>query len=298
MAPREDFSGMAKGQWVKVVNTGGSIRGVAIEATELLKSVGFLHQINGSVLQGLGEALLSGMLLGSYIKVGERVNLNIQGTGQFVQGLVDAYPEGRFRGYVIPRDPAAVKLGINNDTGPWGEGLLSVLKTKDSDGQKPYIGTVPLVTGHLAKDLAFYWHQSEQVPSTVGIEVKMRGPEVESAVAFLIQAMPGALDHELKEVEDRIGEVGTMLGFSRKYNAPIELLAQIFQDTQLMILEERMLSYDCNCSWDRVYRALALTGVAELQDMLNKGEDVSVRCDFCNHSYTVPKAKIQELLEN
>jgi molecular chaperone Hsp33 len=290
------FSEIPNGRWVKSITTTGTIRGVAIEATALIQGVGDLHQVSGATLQGLGEALLSGLLLSSYLKVGDRVNLNIQGTGQFVQALVDAYPEGHFRGYVIPRSVEAVKLGADGQMGPWGEGLMSVLKTKDTLGEKPYIGTVPLVTGHLAKDLAFYWHQSEQVPSAVGIEVKMDGARVSSAVAFLIQAMPGAADLELKEIEAHIAEMGGLFGFTQKYESPVALLAQVFQNSQFLILEERDLRFDCSCSWDRVYRAVALTGVKELEDMLASTEEVSVACDFCTRNYSVSKDQLRRLL--
>ncbi|MEK6580617.1 MAG: Hsp33 family molecular chaperone HslO, partial [Bdellovibrionota bacterium] len=164
--------------WVKVVSTQSNIRGVALDATELVRSLAELHNIKGEDARALGEATMGALLTACYCRAGERVNLNIQGTGVVKQALIEAYPEGSARGYIIPRGPDEIIAPISEDIGPWGSGLLSVLKTQDQEAQKPYVGTVPLVTGHLAKDLTFYWHQSEQVPSAVGLVVNLAREKV------------------------------------------------------------------------------------------------------------------------
>ena len=173
---------------VKCLSSRGNIRGVAIQAQELVAAVARLHGLTGAPAVCLGEAVIGAMLVASNSKGDERVNLNIQSSGPVRQALVDAYPDGRVRGYVVSSE----QTGSEN-RGTWGEGLLSVLRTRSDQSNQPYIGTVPLVTGALAKDLTYYWSQSEQVPSAVGIAVTLdEQGQISGAGGFLVQAMPGA----------------------------------------------------------------------------------------------------------
>lgn len=284
-------------RWIKIIATAGNIRGVAIQATQLVRSMAELHGVKGHAAQGLGEAAMGALLLSSYTKPGERVNLNIQGSGYVKQALVDAYPDASLRGYVIPRQGEPDLATVEGpDQGPWGTGLLSVLRTKSEDQMQPYIGTVPLVTGHLAKDLTFYWAQSEQVPSAVGLAVNLEGDVVSSAGGFLIQALPGASAAEVSAIDRHIHDIQSFADQIAKNADPMNLLAMIFQSTAFMILEERPLKFSCGCSWERVQRALTLVGAAELTAMLKDDNRASVRCDFCTKEYEVDADELRRLI--
>ena len=243
----------------------------------------------------MAEATVGALLVGSYCKQGERINLNIQGSGYFQQALVDAYPDGAVRGYVIGRDGVITE---GESGGPWGTGFLSVLRTKDQEGERPYIGTVPLLTGHLAKDLTFYWAQSEQIRSAVGIAANQdENGNITSAGGFLIQAFPGATAEEIAMVERHITEMGSFPDQIAQNGEPLSVLSQIFQDTAFMVVEEKSLIFRCTCSWERVKRALTLVGPAELRDILAKDQSASVKCDFCSKEYNVDAAMLQKLIE-
>ncbi len=284
-------------QWIKCVSKEGSIRGVAIQATELVQSLAKLHELDEVGARGLGEAVLGALLIASYCKPGERVNLNAQGNGLYKQALVDAHPEGTIRGYVIQSSTSNYDPK-KSQTGPWGEGVLAVLRTKGSDGNKPYIGTVPLVTGHLAKDLTYYWSQSEQVPSAVGLVVETEAGNVKSAAAFLVQAMPGASDAELRMIE---ANINTLDEAAKKLSGnanPMELLSRIFDGATFLMLEEKPLTPFCNCSQERVERAISLIGTQDLQSMLNEEGEAKLRCDFCTKEYHVGGEKLKAILAN
>ncbi len=224
------------------------------------------------------------------------MNLNIQCSGVVRQALVDAYPDGRVRGYVIGQ-PEDLGMTTTENMGPWGDGTLSVLRTKTAEHQQPYIGTVPLITGFLAKDLTFYWAQSEQVPSSVGIATQVEGGRVVAAGGFLVQAMPGATPAELKAIEKHINEIQSLATRLKNDADPVALLSQIFQDSTFHLVEERGLEFSCNCSWERVNRALMLVGVAELRAMLAEDHEASVHCDFCTKEYRVDAAGLEKLIE-
>ena len=286
---------MVNNQWIKCISTEGNLRGVAVHATELVQSLAKRHGLKGLGARGLGEAVMGALLIASYCKPGQRINLNVRGTGLFKQALVDAYPEGTVRGYIIEQENQEKPTP---DVGPWGSGLLSVLRTRDEElGKQPYIGTVPLLTGHLAKDLSFYWVQSEQIPSAVGLLVNIQDEKVISADGFLVQAMPGASLLEIQEIEKHLQELHSLGSFLEQEITPISLLSQIFQSTAFIVVEEKPISFQCRCSRERVERALALVGVAELQSMLSEDGKAVVRCDFCSAEYEMDGPHLEGLIQ-
>jgi molecular chaperone Hsp33 len=285
-------------RWIKCISTHGNIRGVAIQGTELVRSVAALHKLSEQGAKGLGEALIGGILIGSYCKTGERINLNVQGSGYYKQALVDAYPDGTVRGYLIERpEDQVLKSSKNQEVGPWGNGLLSVLRTKGLEGKQPYIGTVPLLTGHLAKDLSFYWDQSEQLPSAVGLVVTFNKGEVVSAGGFLVQALPGASREEVQAIENHINDMQSFSDEFARDGDPLHLLSKIFQSTAFIVVEEKPLVFTCNCSWERVERALILVGLQELKSMLMQDHQATVQCDFCTKEYKIDAAGLEKLIQ-
>lgn len=288
-----------KSHWVKCISTHGSIRGVAIDGTPLIQEMVERHGLTTTRgIQGLGESVLSALLIASYCKQDQHVNLNIQGSGYYKQALVDAYPNGSVRGYVVEREtPVDSKTEDGQDAGPWGNGFLSVLRTKNEQGEKPYISTVPLLTGHLAKDLSFYWAQSEQIPTAVGLSVNTVENRVTAAAAFLIQALPGASPSELRSIEQHIFETQP---FSETISAevrPVHILSLIFQNTPFMLIEEKPLQFNCTCSWERVQKALILIGTDELRLLLEQDKGAMVRCDFCAREYKVNEEALSKLIQ-
>lgn len=295
------FPRSPQNRWVKCMSSQGSIRGVAIQATDLVRDLATLHGKTGRSAQALGEAVMGALLLASTAKGNERLNLNIQGSGLIRQALVDAYPDGKVRGYALERTSFNPDLGealVDGQVmGPWGMGLLSVLRTKIGELEKPYIGTVPLVTGHLAKDLTFYWLQSEQIPSAVGLAVTLENGIVKSAGGFLVQALTGASAEEIQAVEDNIQHLESLASQLSAEADPVALLSRIFDNAAFTLLEERVLEFSCSCSWERVNRALSLIGAVELQSMLDREGFASIQCDFCTSDYRLERQKLQELLD-
>jgi molecular chaperone Hsp33 len=282
-------------QWVKCISSSGTIRAIAISATEIANQMQLRHNTSPAATIALTESVIAGLILSSYCKNGEKVNLNIKGSGWCHQAIIDANADAEVRGYVIERPQDEVNLGPN--IGPWGIGVLSVLRTKHDEAQ-PYIGTVPLITGRLPKDLTFYWLQSEQVQSAVGIEVTLdEQNRVNFAQGFLIQALPGASDADLQFIEDHLRRLPALDIDSNQRSTPKHLLSYLLENQAFSVIEEKPLSFKCGCTVDRVKRALALVGVEELRDMLKDDQDVEVDCDFCSETYRFSPKMIQDLLD-
>lgn len=280
-------------KWVKCISSAGTIRAVAVTATEIANILAERHQTTEIGTIALSEALVAGLLLASYSKGEEKINLNIQASGWCSQAIVDANAEAEIRGYIHERNQKDVQLA--KGVGPWGIGLMSVLRTKHEEAQ-PYIGTVPLLTGRLPKDLTFYWLQSEQVQSAVGIQVFWENGKVAHAEGFLIQALPGATDDDIRFIEQHLIDLNQFGIDASQRSTPLHLLAYLLENQSFSILEEKKVTLKCPCSIDRVKRSLMLIGQPELQSMLEDQKDVEIICDFCSEKYIIDMPMIESML--
>jgi molecular chaperone Hsp33 len=281
-------------QWIKALLQNGNVRAVAIQIKDLVQELGDAQKLSDVGYRGLGESMVSALMYASYVKEGERINLNIQGNGHYSQALVDAHPDGQVRGYVIEQNPKLISTEI--PMGPWGEGVLSILKTREEEGEKPYIGATPLLTGHLAKDLTFYWLQSDQVRSALGIIVHVENKKVICATGFMIQALPNCDEQALDEIEKQIFEKDRIENELSKGGDPIHILTHLFQNIGFVILEKMEIKKFCKCSPERVERALLLVGKSELEDILKNEKQTTMHCDFCGVDYVFEEDKLKSLL--
>jgi len=281
-------------KWVKCISGTGTIRAVAITATEVSNILSTRHGLSPNGKKALAESIIAGLILSSYCKSGEKINLNIQGSGWCSQSMIDANADAEIRGYVLERAASDIKLA--RSVGPWGIGLLSVLRTK-FDEAKPYIGTVPLLTGHLAKDLTFYWLQSEQVNSAVGIEVFMENDQIVLAEGFLIQAMPGASEADIQLIEEHLKKLHQFDSQANVRSTPTRLLSYLLEHQSFSVVEEKNLCLKCGCSLDRVKRSIQLVGEAEIQSMIDENKNVEIDCDFCSERYHLTPEILASLLK-
>lgn len=281
-------------KWIKCIARGGNMLATTITAVDLIEDARKRHKLGPAETRALGEALMAGLLLASNCKAGDRVSISVKGDNFLRQAVVDANPTGSVRGFIISSD---LVRNVDRTRGPWQNGLLSVVRLRSNE-KEPYTGTVPNVTGHLAKDLTFYLTQSEQIPSAVGLAVNLdETGAVQSAGAFLVQVMPGATDEEIRSVETHISEIQSITTHLTQDNNPTKLLAHLFSDVTFTIIDERPLSFECNCTKDRVKRALKMVGKPELLDMIAKDRGAEVNCDFCGEQFKFSDSDLQEIIE-
>ena len=55
--------------------------------------------------------------------------------------------------------------------------------------------------------------------------------------------------------------------------------------------------YKCNCSKERVSRAIASIGRKDIQEMIDDGEPIEVNCQFCNSHYKFDIDELKELIK-
>lgn len=294
----------AKDHWIKCVSKEGGIRAVAIHAKGLVGEAVRRHKLTDAGIRALGEALIGGLFFASYSKGKDRINLKVNGSKSLAYAFVDSYPDGTVRGYVVekpvPAGAVTVPSGVSSHHGPWGEGLISILWTKAlSEREKgtPFVGSVPLVTGHFAKDLTYYWVQSEQVPTAIGIDVKVKRGKVLSATGFMIQTLGGASDEEISRMEFALSRLKEFQTEFESDPDPMRILELLFGPKAFKVAQRKPVRFKCQCSKARVTRALHLLPAEDLTDMIQREKKAVVNCDFCGEVYKLSRPELVKILK-
>ena len=201
-----------------------------------------------------------------------------------------------------PED-AQITLGLEEETeyeidiaGAVGIGVLSVIK--DIGLKEPYVGDTILITSEIADDLTYYYATSEQVPSSVGLGVLMtKENTVEQAGGFIIQLMPDATEEVIDKLEKRIKEVKSVTEMLENGMTPEKILEHILGDMELEILDTVQIQFHCNCSKERVSKAVMSIGAKDLKEMVDDNKPIEVNCHFCNSHYTFSPEELEQMLE-
>lgn len=282
---------------VRAVSTCGHFRAVAAITTGVVE---VLRRRQGTAPVGtaaLGRALTGAFLLASPLKGSERVMIQILGDGPIEEICVEADPRGNGRGYV--RKPQ-VDLPLEGGKLPVGKavgksGTLTVIK--DLGLKEPYRGVVPITSGEIGKDLAYYLTVSEQVPSAVALGVYLeRDLSVTAAGGYLVQTLPGASDAEIDLVENNIRKLPLPTELIRTGASPSEMLRQALFGFELKFLEDHPLRFYCRCSHERVSKVLVAMGAQELKEMIEGDQTVEITCEFCRQPYRFSGEVLRELL--
>lgn len=281
---------------VKAVTADGSLRASAALTTGLVQEARDRHGLYPVPTAALGRLLTGGLLMAADFKGKERLNLRIEGDGPMGQVFVDA-GYGEARGYVanpeihLPLNQAG-KLDV---AGAVGKGTLYVIK--DLGLKEPWSSSVELVSGEIAEDLTYYLTHSEQIPSAMALGVVVT-PEAKVAVAggFMVQVMPGCPDWYLTILEDRISQVSSVTNLLNEKKDPASLLNWLLEGMDPQIFDPVPVSYNCQCSRERMSNALVSLGRDELQQLLAEQELETV-CHFCNEKYVFTKQDIQGILD-
>ncbi len=284
---------------VRATAAEGQIRAFAATTRELTEYARAAHNTSPVATAALGRLLTAGVMMGCDMK-GEKdlLTLKIQGDGP-IEGLtVTADSHGHVKGYV--GNPAVMlppnEKGKLDVGGALGVGVLSVIK--DIGLKEPYVGQTILVTGEIAEDLTYYYANSEQTPSSVALGVLMnKDNTVRQAGGFIIQLMPGASEAVISGLEAKLKEITSVTTLMDVGNTPEMILNYVLGEFGLEINDRLPVGFYCNCSKERVERALISVGKKDIQEMIDDGKPIEVNCHFCNKNYTFEVEDLKEMLE-
>lgn len=273
------------------------IRIFACVSTQLVEKARAAHNTSPVCTAALGRLLTAGAMMGAMQK-GEKdlMTLRVNAGGPIGGITVTADSKARVKGYVgnpnvdIPLKPNG-KLDVG---GAVGVGFLDVIK--DMGLKEPYLGQVPLQTGEIGDDLTYYFASSEQVPSSVGLGVLVdRDLSVAAAGGFIVQLMPFAPEEVIVKLEENVAKVTSVTGLLSEGTDARGLTDIICDGLNPVINDEIVPEFYCNCSRERVEKALISVGKAELEDMIKDGEPIETNCTFCSSHYIFTVEELKQL---
>ena len=277
-----------------------SVRAFAISSTHLVAEARERHKTLPVVTAALGRLLSAGAIMGSMMK-GDKdiVTISLKGDGPAGYITVTADSHGHVKGFPgnpnvdVPRKYAG-KLDIGAAV---GRGLLTV--SYDLGLKEPYSGQVEIQTGEVAEDLAYYFTVSEQLPSAVGLGVMVdTDSSVKHAGGFIVQLLPDAPEDVIELLEKKLANLEPVTAMMEKGMTPEDMLSYIFEGVDIEFTERHDVEFYCDCSKEKVKRALAAISDKDLQDIVNDGEDIEVKCYFCNTAYKFSIADIKDILSS
>ncbi len=283
---------------VRATAADGQIRAFAASTKEVVETARKDHNTSPVATAALGRLLTAGAMMGSMMKNDtDMLTLQIRGDGPIGGLTVTADSKANVKGYVLNPDvmlpPKNGKLDVG---GAVGIGLLQVIK--DMGLKEPYCGQTILVSSEIAEDLTYYFANSEQVPSSVGLGVLMeKDNTVRRAGGFIIQLMPFANEEIIAKLEENLKNVTSVTALLDKGYTPEQILEELLGNLGLEITDTMDTKFYCNCSKERVERAVASVGRKEIQDMINEGKDIEVKCHFCNTAYTYTVEDLKKIIK-
>lgn len=283
---------------VRATAADGQIRAFAASTKEVVETARKDHNTSPVATAALGRLLTAGAMMGSMMKNDtDMLTLQIRGDGPIGGLTVTADSKANVKGYVLNPDvmlpPKNGKLDVG---GAVGIGLLQVIK--DMGLKEPYCGQTILVSSEIAEDLTYYFANSEQVPSSVGLGVLMeKDNTVKRAGGFIIQLMPFAQEEVISKLEENLKHVTSVTALLDQGCTPEQILEELLGNLDLEITDTMDTRFCCNCSKERVERAVASVGRKEIQEMINEGKDIEVKCHFCNTAYTYTVEDLKKIIK-
>ena len=276
----------------------GQIRAFAATTGNLVEEARKRHDTSPVATAALGRLLTAGAMMGGMMKNETDVlTLQIKGDGPLGGITVTADAKGDVKGYVDhPEAMMPPKNGKLDVGGAVGIGLLNVIK--DMGLKEPYVGQTILQTSEIAEDLTYYFATSEQVPSSVGLGVLMnKDNTVHCAGGFIVQVMPFISDEVLDKLEENIKNLSSVTTMLDAGKTPEGMLEVLLSGMDLEITDTLPVEFACNCSKDRVRKALISIGREELQSMIDDGETIEVNCHFCNKNYNFTVDELKQMIQ-
>ncbi|MPQ42643.1 Hsp33 family molecular chaperone HslO [Clostridium tarantellae] len=290
-----------KDKLIRATAKNGMVRIFAAQTTELVNEAAKIHNCTPTASAALGRMLTAGTMMGAMLKSDKEVlTIQINGGGPAKGVTVTAYSDCSVKGYIgnpevdLPLNSENGKLNVGEAIGK--NGILTVIK--DLGLKDPYVGQVPIFSGEIAEDFAYYFTVSEQIPSAVALGVLVdKDLSIKAAGGFIVQLMPGCDELLGDLITYRLEEIPTVTTMLSEGKDIKEIIEFIFEGMDLKINEEEVPKYNCNCSREKVERALASIGYKDLKELKDEGKTEELKCHFCNKAYEFNSDDIGNLLE-
>ena len=283
---------------VRATAADDQIRAFAAYTKDTVEEARARHNTSPTATVALGQLMTAGVMMGSMMKGDTDIlTLQIRCEGPIEGITVTADNAGNVKGYVFhPEATVPTKNGKIDITEALGLGILNVIQ--DMGLKEPYIGQTILETSEIAQDLTYYYMNSEQIPSSVGLGVLMeKDNTVRCAGGFIIQLMPFAQEATIAKLEENLKNVTSVTELLDKGYKAEDILDILLGNLGLQIRDRIPARFYCNCSKERVAQAVVSIGEKDITEMIEEGKDIEVMCHFCNTAYEFTVEELKGLLE-
>ena len=277
---------------------------IAAVTTGIVEEAVRRHETSPTVSAALGRMLTGTLLLGATHKEFDRLTLKIESDGPVGGITAESTPQGTVRGFVknTIAEPPAKQNGKFDVSAIVGGGTFYVIREAGFEmgfRPEPYVGSVPVVSGEIAEDLAYYLAKSEQIPSAValGVLLSNRTPFVTAAGGVMVQMMPGADENIISIIEDTVSRAPHVTEMIVQGAGAEDLARTALGEIAFDVLEEKSVSFACTCSRERAVSMVAALGDDEVRSMLAEDEGAVMTCGFCNETYRLDEADLREMIE-
>lgn len=277
----------------------GQIRFFATTTKDTVEKARTLHNMSPVATAAIGRLMSAAVMMGSDMKnEKDLITLTIKGNGPLGGIVVTSDSKARVKGYVHNPD---VDIPLNEKgkldvSGAIGLGVLTVIK--DIGLKEPYVGQTHLVSGEIAEDLTYYYASSEQIPTVVALGVLIdKDYSVKQSGGFIIQLMPGAQDELINKLEESLKDLQSVTQMLEQGHTPETIINTVLDGFDITIHDRIETQFYCNCSKERVERALISVGKKDLQEMIDEGKPVELNCHFCNEKYIFTVDELKEMAE-
>lgn len=283
---------------IRAIAKDAAIQITAVTSIETVERARQIHQTLPTATAALGRVLTICSIMGSQLKVDDgSITIQFKGNGPLGSVVCVSDSEGNVRGYLqnpacdLPLRPDG-KLNVGAGI---GQGYLMVIK--DIGLKDPVTGTTVLVNGEIAEDITRYFVESEQIPSACALGVLVgTEQQVKQAGGYLVQLMPGYTESDIDKLEENIKNAGAMTAMLEAGMTLEQIVYKVLDGFDVEILEKSEFEYRCNCSRDKVIRALISMGRKELTELMNEQKNTEITCQFCDKVYSFTSDEIGELL--
>lgn len=277
----------------------GSVRIFFANTRETVQKAFEHHQTSPVMSAALGRALTGVAIMGSMLKSdSDLITIKINGDGPGKGLVVTSDNKSNVKGYCL-NNIVDIPLKLNGKLdvqAALGEGSLTIIK--DLGLKEPYVGQIPLVSGEIAEDLTYYFAKSEQIPSAVSLGVLVdRDYSIKQAGGFIIQLLPDADEKIISDLEDKLAKLPPLTSLLEENKTGEDILKIIFGKSNLKILDKIDVQYFCNCSKERVEKALISIGKKELETIIEEDKQATLHCHFCNKDYEFNEQELISILE-
>ncbi|MEG1857473.1 MAG: Hsp33 family molecular chaperone HslO [Pseudoflavonifractor sp.] len=286
-------------QIIRMLAKNAPVKASAITGRDLVERARQIHKTLPTATAALGRSLMAASIMGNQLKEEHgTVTLRLNGGGPLGTITAVSDSDGNVRGYLQnPQTDLPLKAPGKLDVGGAVGCDGSITVSKDLRLKEPYVGTIELVSGEIADDVAAYFVESEQIPTACALGVLVDTDQsVLCAGGYLIQLLPGADDETAASIERGVAAVGAVTSALRDGSSARALLEQVLSDFEMEVVEESPVEYRCYCTRDRVTRALISLGRAELTDLIAQQGRAELTCQFCDRVYEYERAELEALL--